>query len=193
MRAFTVVLLLLVVMIAGLAAGLLGRALFEAGASRASSEAKAAPTRPPDVAPRAKADTARGEVALDLSEDELARELNGNLAGRPLGSTPLGEAVVERFTVALRNGQIELGGSARLGGRNVPFTVVGTVSPSEGRPVARVSEARVSGAAMPEPARRQVEQTLQAEIDRRLARQPIRVRTVEIGGGQLRIIGAPAG
>ena len=195
MRALLVALFLLVALLAGVAIGLAGRSFFGATAAR-PAERTVGPTaaRASDVAPKAQPDPARGEVAVEIAEDELARELNGRLAGQPLGSTPVGEASVERFTAKLRNGQIEIGGDARVGPAGVPFIVVGQVTPSaDGQPVLRVTDARVSGAPMPDGARRRIEQALQAELDRQLGRRPIRVRSVEIGGGRLRAIGAPRG
>ena len=195
MRALHVALFLLVALHTGVAIGLAGRSIFGATAAR-PAEPTVDPTaaRACDDAPKAQPDPARGEVAVEIAEDELARELNGRLAGQPLGSTPVGEASVERFTATLRNGQIEIGGDARVGPAGVPFIVVGQVTPSaDGQPVLRVTDARVSGAPMPDGARRRIEQALQAELNRQLGRRPIRVRSVEIGGGRLRAIGAPRG
>ena len=193
MRALLIALVLLVALAAGVAIGLTGRSILGAGGSRASQpDVGASAARAPDAAPKAQPDPARGEVAVEIGEEDLARELNARLAGQALGSTPIGDASVERFTASFRSGQVEIGGDARVGLAGVPFTVLGQVTPSaDGRPVFRVTDARVSGAPMPEGARGRIEQTLQAEIDRQLARRPLRVRSVEIGGGRLRAIGAP--
>lgn len=203
MRIFLIALLLLV-LAAGVALGRTGRSLLNVDVgfpSRPGANARSTPSagvqptpaRAPDVAPKAKADRTRGEAVVEIGEADLARELNARMAGRPLGSTPLGEASADRFTVSLRGGKVEIGGDGRLGPARVPFTVVGDVAPNGGRPMVRVSDARVSGVPMPEPARRQIEQALQGEVDRQLAGRPVTVRSVEIGGGQMRIIGAPTG
>ena len=205
MRAVLLALILLVVFAAGVAIGLAGRAANVAldlpflrrgavptPAATRASEATPAAARPA-AAPAARADPARGEVAVEVAEGELAAQLNARLAGRPLTSTPV-EATAERFTVALRNGQMEVGGHGRVGPTSVPFTVTSQVTPDgNGRTVVRVVDARVSGAPMPEGARGRIEQALQAEVDRQLARRPVRVRSVEIGGGRMRVIGAPTG
>ena len=152
------------------------------------------PTRGIDAAPRATPDAARGEAVVEITEADLENELNTRLVGQPLGSTPVGEATAESFAASLRSGQVEIGGWARIGPARVPFTVVGRVTPEgNGRPIVRVTDARLSEVPLPEAARGRIEQNLQAELDRQVARHPVRVRSVEIGGGRLRIIGTPTG
>ena len=193
MRALLISLLLLVALVAGVAIGLAGRSSFAGGGSRPTQPSAGGSTsRVPDVPPNVQPDPARGEVAVEIAEEDLARKLNARLAGQALGSTPIGDATVDRFTASLRSGQVAIGGDARVGPAGVPFTVLGQVTPNaDGRPVVRVTDARVSGAPMPEGARGRIEQTLQAELDRQLGRRPLRIRSVEIGGGRLRAIGAP--
>lgn len=192
MRALLIVLVLLAALVGGLAIGLIGRSAFGVSADRPGQPNGVSAAGASDTAPQAQADVARGEVALEIGEEELARELNARLAGQGLGATPIGDAAVERFTASLRNGQVQIGGDARVGAAGAPFTVVGQVAPSgDGRPVVRVTDARVAGAPMPDAVRERIEQTLQAEFDRQFARRPMRVRSVEVGGGRLRAIGAP--
>jgi hypothetical protein len=195
MRFFLIVVLLLV-LAAGVALGRAGRSFFTVDVglpSKSGASAQPTPARTPDAAPKAKPERARGEAVVEIGEAQLAGELNARMAGKPLGTTPLGAASADRFTVSLRGGKVEVGGEGRVGPARVPFTIVGEVAPDGGRPTVRVSDARVSGVPLPEPARRQIEQALQGEVDRQLAGRPVTVRSVEIGGGQMRIIGAPAG
>jgi hypothetical protein len=146
-----------------------------------------------DVVLRPTARPAPRDVTLEVTESELADELNARLAGRSLGATPLGDATAETFTATLRGGRVEIGGNARVGLFGAPFLIVGDIRASDrGRPVVRVSDARVGGVPMPEPSRSSIEQTIQTEIDQQLVRQPVHVRTVEIGDGRLRMTGAPA-
>lgn len=146
----------------------------------------------PDAAPKAQA--GRGEVSVDLTEADLTQALQKQLAGRDLGQTPLGRATVERIEARLRSGQAQVSGTAQLGGNSVPYTADLTAAPdSDGRARVRVSDARVAGLPMPESARAQVEAALQGQLDRLLAARPMRVRSIEIGDGRMRVIGTPTG
>ena len=195
MRVLSILLGLLLVIVAGVAIGMAARSLLNVDVNPPGQAlTAAAPAREADVPPSATPDARRGETQVEIGEAELASELNARLAGQPLGSTPLGEARAESFTVGLRGGKIEVGGSARAGPASVPFSLLGQLAAdATGRPVLRVTDARVSGVPVPDPARGQLEGALQSELQRQLARRPVRVRSVEIGAGRMRIIGAPAG
>ena len=145
-----------------------------------------------DPAPRAQPDPVRGDVAFEIEQAELSRQLNQQLAGRPLGQTPLGDAVLERIQLSLHAGQAEATGSARLGGASVPVSsqLVPSID-SDGRLDVRISRATVAGLPVPDPVRADLERSIEAELGRVINRQSLRLRSLEIGDGKLRVIGTP--
>jgi hypothetical protein len=145
-----------------------------------------------DPAPRAQPDLRRGDVAYELDQSELSRQLNQQLAGRPLGQTPLGDAVLERIQLSLHAGQAEATGSARLGGASVPISsqLVPSID-SNGRLKVQVSQASIGGVALPELLRARLESTIEAQLGQVINRQSLRLRSLELGDGKLRVIGTP--
>lgn len=131
-----------------------------------------------------------GEVMIQLDEASLMEELNTNLAGRPLSGTPLGTATLRDLVVRLRNGQMLINGQAQIGGASVPIAITGTVEAQAGGARARVFDIRVGGFPLPESARQQVEQFVQEHVDRAMASQPLRVRSVRVADGRVTVIGA---
>jgi hypothetical protein len=146
-----------------------------------------------DPAPRARPDSQRGEIAFEIDQAELSRQLNQQLAGRPLGQTPLGDAVLERIQLSLHAGQAEATGSARLGGASVPVRsqLVPSID-STGRLGVRVSQTTVAGVPVPDLVRADLERSIEAELGRVINRQSLRLRSLEIGDGKLRVIGTPS-
>jgi hypothetical protein len=156
-----------------------------ARATATSTPARAAPTLPP-----VQAKPQRGDTVLEISEAELSERFSERYVGRSLGQTPLGSPTIERVQVMLRNGRVETNGSARLAGASVPFTSQMTAAhDSAGSVKVTVTDARAGGLPLPDSARAELEADLQTEMDRLLARQPMRVRSIEIEDGQLRAIG----
>lgn len=155
------------------------------------SDGQSAPSaQAPDVAPRAQ--TQKGEVAIEVTEAELTQRLSQQLVGRSLGQTPLGAASVERLEASLRGGRAGVNGSARLGETSVPYTSQLTAEPDQaGRVRVRVADAKVGGIGVPSAVRDDLEAVMQAEVDRLLATRPMRVRSIEIGDGRMRVVGAP--
>lgn len=146
----------------------------------------------PDVAPKAQA--ARGEISVDLTEAELTQALQQQLVGRELGQTPLGRATVERIEARLRSGLAQVSGTAQLGGTSVPYLADLSAAPdAAGRARVQLADAKVAGIPMPEVARAPLETTIQGQLDRLLATRPMRVRDIEIGAGRMRVIGTPSG
>lgn len=161
----------------------------------ATSRAPAAsdPTLVPDPAPRAQPDLRRGDVAFEMDQAELSRQLNQQLAGRPLGHTPLGDAVLERLQLSLHAGQAEATGSARLGGASVPVgsQLVPSIDP-DGRLKVQVNQASVAGVALPDAVRASLASSIEAELGRVINQRSLRLRSLEIGDGKLRVIGTPS-
>ena len=204
MRRFLGVLFLVVVIALGAAIGVLGRAWLDGQSQDAPRPAApvtaptsapaavaVAPTPPPPPAsgPSTPAVSARDTV-VEVSESELQSKLNTMLVGRSLGSTPLGDATVQSVTVALRDRQIRVGGSAKAGVLNAPFTAAGTIAPEgNGRPLVRIDEAAVGGVALPEAARSALADPLQTQVDGLFADRAMKVREIEIADGKMRLVG----
>jgi hypothetical protein len=154
-----------------------------AAAASPNTAGPAAPAAPP-------ATTGPGELSVVLDEAALTQQANAVLSGRAVGDTPLGAATVRNVAVQLRNGRLAATGSAQVGPTTVPLTVAATVEAVNGRPVVSVVEAAVAGVALPAGTRKLVEQTLQGQVDRALANQPLRVRTISIADGKMTVVGS---
>jgi hypothetical protein len=129
-------------------------------------------------------------VTFEVSEGDLETQLSRMLVGQPLGTTPLGEATVQTVTVALRDRQVKVGGNAKAGFLIAPFTAAGTVAPNgEGRPIVRVNEATVGGVVLPDPARAALADSLQTQVDGLFTERSMKVRTIEIADGKMRVVG----
>jgi hypothetical protein len=181
-----------------IAIGLIGWFWLNHGRSFSQALAPVAqPAAPPAavakaVAPAGPKAAAGGEFSVELTEADLTVLLNQQLAGRSIGETPLGAATIDRLQVALQAGRADATGDARLGDLRVPFRSQMTAQPDgAGRVKVDVLQASVASIALPEAARSELRDLIQAEVDRLLAGQPMRVRSIEIGGGRLRAIGAP--
>ncbi|MDP8924067.1 MAG: hypothetical protein M3O34_14455 [Chloroflexota bacterium] len=139
------------------------------------------PTPAPTAAPR--------DLVIEVAEAELNQGLEMMLVGQSLGTTPLGDATISSITVSLRDGQMYLGGGATIGAVTAPFTVVGQIAPDPtGRPLVTLTTARVATFVMPPPVVAGLGNILQGQIDQMFAQQAMRVRSVEITDGRIRIV-----
>jgi hypothetical protein len=173
--------------------GLIGGQGQEAGAAvpptSAPTAVAAAPAAPPTAAPPA---STSQDVVMEVTEGELQSELTSMLVGKSLGSTPLGDATVQSVSVALRDRQIQVSGSARAGFLNAPFAAAGTVTPDPGgRLKVSIPQASVGGVDLPEAARVSLADLLQTEVNGMFADRSMKVRTVEIADGKMRVVGTP--
>jgi len=207
MSRVVIALLLVVVLAVGVSMGLAGRSWMDgeqgqqpdarAAAAPAPTSTTAAASRPP-AAPRATlAPTitpAPQDVVMEVSETELQSQLTTMLVGQSLGATPLGNATIQSVSVALRDRQVHVGGAARAGFLQAPFAAVGTVAPNAaGRPMVNVSEASVGGVVLPDAARMALADSLQTQVDGLFADRAMRVRTIDISDGKMRVVGTAAG
>ena len=196
LRCLTILLFLLLLVSVAFAAYAWGRFQERTDKPSGSEPAVVGPT--PGIAPTAAPPAAskpapgKNEIAVEVSEVDLTRQLNQELAGRVLGETPLGPATAERLQVSLQDGRAQITGSARVGGVSVPVTAALTGAPESGRVKLTLRDARIAGLPAPEPLRAELETAAQRELDQLLARQRFRVSSVEISQGRLRASGAPA-
>lgn len=195
MRRFFVLLFVAVILVIGAALGVLGRTWLDRQSPDARPQAAPTsapvaipPTAPP--APAAAPAAAARDMVVEVSESELQAQLATMLVGRSLGSTPLGDATIQSVTVALQDRQVKVGGGARAGVLNAPFTAAGTITPDgNGRPLVRVNEATVGGVLLPDAARTALADSLQTQVDGLFADRAMKVRTIEIADGKMRVFG----
>ena len=198
MRRFFGLLVILVVLGLGATIGVLGRAWLDRpapgrfGANPGPDQRRRWPSpRPLPRRPRRPPPAASPrDTVVEITESELQAQVNTMLVGRSLGSTPLGDATIQSATVALRDRQIKVNGTARAGVLNAPFTAAGTIVPDgNGRPLVRMNEATVGGVVLPGGARSALADTLQTQVDRLFADRAIKVREIEIADGKMRVVG----
>jgi hypothetical protein len=132
---------------------------------------------------------ASGEVTVELTEAALSNHLNEQLAGQPLGDTPLGKATLTRLTTQLRPNQLVANGDAQVAGKSVPVTMTGHVDMESGRPLAIVSEASAAGVPLPSATRASLSKILQDQVDQEVARLKMKVKSITITQGKILIIG----
>lgn len=135
------------------------------------------------------------EVVVELVEGLLTERVNAALVGQPLADTPFGPASVSYVAVQLADGGVTLTGEAQAGWVRLPIASAATIDVADGRPVVHLGNVTVGGVVVPEPVRQSMEQVLQAEVNRAVARDNFQVRTVVIEQGKLtvrgRVLGAP--
>jgi hypothetical protein len=130
------------------------------------------------------------DVVMEVTEGDLQSELTTMLVGKSLGTTPLGDATIQTVSVTLRDHQVLVGGDARAGFLNAPFTAAGTLAPdASGRPKVSVREATVGGVGLPDGTRAALADLLQTQVDEMFANQSMKVRTIDIADGKMRVVG----
>ncbi|MBI4494071.1 MAG: hypothetical protein HY690_14885 [Chloroflexi bacterium] len=144
----------------------------------------------PTVGPRVAGVAGPGEMAVELDEATLAAQLNGMLAGRALGDTPLGPAAARDLSVQVRNGEIVASGTAQAGSASLPVSLTFTVEARAGRLLVGVRDARLGGIPLPEAARRPIEQSVQGPVDQLLADQRFHIRSATVQPGRLVLVAA---
>ena len=207
MQRFATVLIVGLILVLGIAVGLGARTVLDWRASgpaptTASGAVTVGPTltppiqavaAPATIVPTRLAATATPmsrDVVVEVTESQLDTQLNGLLVGQSLGTTPLGEATVQTVNVQLRDSLIRVGGGAKAGFLQAPFLAAGTVAPnSEGRPVVKVSQASVGGVDLPESVRTALAASLQTRVDELLSDQSVKIRTIDIADGKMRVVG----
>ena len=129
-------------------------------------------------------------MVVEVSESDLQSQMSAMLVGRSLGSTPLGDTKIQSVSVALRDRQIQVGGNAQTGFLTAPYTAAGTIVPDpSGRPLVRVTEASVGGVQLPDGARAALADSFQSQVDRMFADRAMKLRSVDIADGKMRLIG----
>jgi hypothetical protein len=207
MQRFVTVMIAGLILVLGIGLGLGARAVLDwRGAGTASTAASGAVTVGPTLstpiqaaaAPATREPTrlastatpAARDVVVEVTESQLDSQLNGLLVGKSLGTTPLGEASVQTVNVQLRDSLIRVGGGAKAGFLQAPFLAAGTVVPNnEGRPVVKVSQASVGGVDLPESVRTALAESLQTRVDELLSDHLVRIRTIDIADGKMRLVG----
>lgn len=134
--------------------------------------------------------TAPGDRTIEMTEAELTQELNQQIAGQPLGSTPMGPASVQRLTAHLRNGQLLADGDLLVGGATVPVEMTASMHIDNERPLVVVEDLRAAGLPLPASSREPVQNALQAQMDAQVQRLQLRVTSLTMNDGILRLVGS---
>jgi hypothetical protein len=132
------------------------------------------------------------EVSLELTDAALSDQMNARLDGQALGDTPLGPATLRHLAIEFRSGQVLTTGEAQVSGQSVPLSITSTIDLQAGKPVVAVQDARAAGVPLPEPARRSIQQAMQAQLEDTLSRRPMHIRSLTVSAGKLLVIGTPA-
>jgi len=130
-----------------------------------------------------------GEQTLEISEAELSNMLNQRLAGRTLGTTPLGPATLQSITAHLSSDQLRAEGDALVGSATVPVTMTAGMRAESGRVVVNVEDLRAAGVPLPTGARSSIQSAVQTQVDAEVQRLQLRVSSVSIADGKLRLSG----
>ncbi len=157
-------------------------------AARGAMPTSATPT-PIAAAPAASPTPSPGDTVVTMDEGQIADALNANLAGKPLGETPLGPATASNFAVQLRNGQFMVTGNAQVAGASAPVSLTGTVVAQDEKPVVSVSDASVGGVPLPDATRQRIQGSLQTQVDQLVASRGVRLHSVSISDGRLTLAG----
>jgi hypothetical protein len=156
----------------------------------AASQPRLVPTLVPPATAVVTATPASRDVVMEVSEAQLNQRFTSMLVGQSLGQTPLGDARVQSVAVQLQDRQVKLDGNATVGFMRAPFTVTGTVAPTPaGRPLVTVSEATVGGVLLPESARSALAESVQTQVDQMFSDGNVKVRTIDIANGTMRVVG----
>ncbi len=186
--------MLVVVLAVGVSVGLAARFWMDGLQAQQSTDRPAAGPVTATPVPTLASASASGDVVVEVSEGDVQSQLSTMLIGRSLGATPLGDATIQSVTVAFRDRQVHVGGAARAGLLQAPFAAAGTVAPNAaGRPMVNVSDATVGGVKLPDAARLALTDTLQSQVDSLFADRAMRVRTIDIMDGKMRVVGTAAG
>lgn len=188
----------------GILLGVNGRAWMDAARGTASTPTATTAGRPNAVAAAAALQTATPtprptatpapprDLVLEFTEAELTEQLQVLLVGQPLGATPIGDATIRSVWVAFRDGEMQVGGGASVGPLSGPFVVTGRIAPNEaGRPILTLTSAQVSGFMIPDGIRAGLGDLLQQQLDQLFAQGTMRVRTIEMADGRMRITATP--
>ena len=176
--------LLVIVLLLAVAGG--GYYWYTAGEN--SAPAPTASSGTPVVFPTADS----GEVSVEMSQADVSQQLSSTLVGRPLGSTPLGDATLTRVQAQFVPSQILVTGDAAAGSTSVPFTSTATVAAQDGRAVVNVQSANVSGIPLPDSVRQRLQSVVQQQVDSAVASRKLQVHSVTIGDGRMVLVGARA-
>ena len=127
--------------------------------------------------------------SVEIDEATLTLNLNAWASAQPPLQTPLGMARLEDLTVALRDDQVVLKGTARTAWVRAPVDVLASPSIQNGRAQIHLREAHLNGVQVPEVVRRQLEQQLQGQLDQSVGNYHVVVRSVRVSGGMLVVSG----
>jgi hypothetical protein len=129
------------------------------------------------------------EWTLQIHESTLTQQLNTWAAGQNVLQTPVGSARLRDLSVQLGDDELVLRGVADTGAVAAPVALDATASASAGRLLVHVGQAQIRDVALPEAARRALQDWLQQQLDQWLATDHAVVQSVDIRSGRLVVSG----
>ena len=147
------------------------------------------PTPTPQAA-RAQVTPAAGDRTVEISQADLSSQLNQQMAGQSLGTTPMGPATLKQVNVELAGGEMHANGQAEVAGNTVPVTMNATPDAENGHASVNVTDLRAAGVPLPASACDSVQRAIQSQVDAQVAQMNLTVKSVSVEDGKLVIIGS---
>jgi hypothetical protein len=132
---------------------------------------------------------AAGEWTLQIDESTLTQKLNAWATGQAVLQTPVGSARLRDLRVHIGDDGFVIRGVADTGAVAAPVVLDATASASAGRVLVHIGQDRIRDLAIPEAARRALQDWLQQQLDQWLATDHDVVQSVDIRSGRLVVIG----
>jgi hypothetical protein len=129
------------------------------------------------------------EWTLQIDESTLTQKLNAWATGQSVLQTPVGSARLSDLSVHIGDDALVIRGVADTGAVAAPVVLDATASASAGRVLVHIRQAQIRDLAIPEAARRGLEDWLQQQLDQWLATDHAVVHSVDIRSGRLVVSG----
>jgi hypothetical protein len=127
------------------------------------------------------------EWRYETDAQSINQSLNAWAASSGGLQTPLGTAQLRQLSAEIRNNELIVRGTASTGWLSVPVDAAATASVQGGSVRVHVVDAHLNGMDMPDVARGQLEQQLQAQVAQAVAGSGAVVSSVQLGDGKLSV------
>ena len=144
-------------------------------------------TMQPSAAAAPVAQAQSREWRYETDAQSISQSLNAWAASGGALQTPLGQAQLRQLSAEISDNELIVRGTASAGWFNVPVDAAATASVRGGSVQVHVIDAHVNGVDVPDVARGQLEQQLQAQVAQAVAGSGAVVRSVQLTGGKLEV------
>jgi hypothetical protein len=127
---------------------------------------------------------------LQIDESTLTQKLNSWATGQSVLQTAVGNARLRDLSVHIGDDGLLIRGVADTGAVAGPVVLDATASAGAGRVLVHIREAQIRDLAIPEAARRALQEWLQQQLDQWLATDHNVIQSVDIRSGRLVVSGA---